>query len=53
VPECFDDFIKEVVPCLQERGAYKTEYAPGSFRKKLFGNDKLPDTHTAATYRIK
>jgi alkanesulfonate monooxygenase SsuD/methylene tetrahydromethanopterin reductase-like flavin-dependent oxidoreductase (luciferase family) len=51
VPECFDDFIKEVVPCLQERGAYKTEYAPGSFRKKLFGNDKLPATHTAATYR--
>jgi alkanesulfonate monooxygenase SsuD/methylene tetrahydromethanopterin reductase-like flavin-dependent oxidoreductase (luciferase family) len=53
VPECFDDFIKEVVPCLQERGAYKTEYAPGSFRKKLFGNDKLPDTHAAAVYRHK
>jgi hypothetical protein len=53
VPECFDDFIKEVVPCLQEKGAYKTEYASGSLRKKLFGNDKLPDTHAAATYRIK
>jgi hypothetical protein len=53
VPECFDDFIKEVVPCLQERGAYKTEYAPGTFRKKLFGHDKLPDTHPASSYRNK
>jgi hypothetical protein len=53
VPECFDDFIQHVVPCLQERGAYKTEYETGTFRKKLFGDDKLPETHTAAKYRIK
>jgi hypothetical protein len=53
VPECFDDFIKEVVPCLQERGAYKTEYVQGTFRKKLFGHDNLPDTHAASSYRNK
>lgn len=36
VPECFDDFIELVVPQLQERGAYKTQYTPGTFRNKLF-----------------
>jgi FMN-dependent oxidoreductase (nitrilotriacetate monooxygenase family) len=51
VPECFDDFIALVVPRLQERGAYKTQYTPGTFRNKLFGRDKLPSTHIAASYR--
>jgi len=36
VPECVDDFIAHVVPQLQERGAYKTRYAPGTLREKLF-----------------
>jgi FMN-dependent oxidoreductase (nitrilotriacetate monooxygenase family) len=39
VPECVDDFIALVVPQLQERGAYKTKYAPGTLRSKLFGRD--------------
>jgi FMN-dependent oxidoreductase (nitrilotriacetate monooxygenase family) len=39
VPECFDEFIALVVPQLQERGAYKTKYAPGTLRSKLFGRD--------------
>lgn len=52
VPECFDDFIALVVPKLQERGAYKTQYTPGTFRNKLFGRDQLPPSHTAATYRL-
>jgi long-chain alkane monooxygenase len=39
VPECFDDFIALVVPHLQERGAYKTKYTPGTLRSKLFGRD--------------
>jgi long-chain alkane monooxygenase len=39
VPECFDDFIALVVPQLQERGAYKTKYVPGTLRSKLFGRD--------------
>lgn len=52
VPECFDDFIALVVPKLQERGAYKTQYTPGTFRNKLFGRDQLPPSHIAATYRL-
>ncbi|MDB5872083.1 MAG: flavin-dependent oxidoreductase [Ramlibacter sp.] len=51
VPECFDDFIALVVPQLQERGAYKTRYAPGTLRGKLFGHDRLPATHPVAQYR--
>ncbi|MEP6791011.1 MAG: LLM class flavin-dependent oxidoreductase [Ramlibacter sp.] len=51
VPECFDDFIALVVPRLQERGAYKTSYATGSLRGKLFGHDRLPATHPAQRYR--
>jgi alkanesulfonate monooxygenase SsuD/methylene tetrahydromethanopterin reductase-like flavin-dependent oxidoreductase (luciferase family) len=46
VPECLDAFIDLVVPVLQERGVFKREYAPGSYRQKLFGRgDRLPDTH--------
>lgn len=46
VPECLDAFIDLVVPVLQERGVFKREYAPGSYRQKLFGGgDRLPDTH--------
>ncbi len=51
VPECFDDFIALVVPRLQELGAYKTQYTPGTFRQKLFGRDQLPQSHIAASYR--
>jgi FMN-dependent oxidoreductase (nitrilotriacetate monooxygenase family) len=35
-PECFVDFVDLVVPELQSRGAYKTAYAPGTLREKLF-----------------
>ncbi|MBC7376424.1 MAG: LLM class flavin-dependent oxidoreductase [Burkholderiaceae bacterium] len=52
VPECFDDFIALVVPRLQERGAYKTKYADGTLRGKLFGRDRLPASHEAARHRI-
>lgn len=51
VPECFDDFIALVVPLLQERGVYKTAYAEGSLRHKLFGRDRLPASHPAAVHR--
>jgi hypothetical protein len=40
-----------VVPILQERGRYKTEYAPGTFREKLFGTTRIPENHTAGSYR--
>ncbi len=36
-PECFVDFVTLVVPELQRRGVYKTAYAGGTLREKLFG----------------
>jgi len=37
---------------LQKRGVYKTEYAPGTLREKLFGaGPKLADIHPGAGYR--
>ena len=54
MPECLDTFIALVVPVLQERGVYKTGYAPGTYRQKLFGaGDRLPDGHPAAEVRWK
>mgnify|MGYP000155863875 FL=1 len=51
VPECFDDLIALVVPRLQEHGAYKTAYTPGTLRNKLFGRDRLAASHPVAQYR--
>jgi alkanesulfonate monooxygenase len=54
VPESFSDFIDLVIPELQDRGLYKTAYAPGSLRRKLFGaGDRLPDRHAAQAFRSK
>jgi alkanesulfonate monooxygenase SsuD/methylene tetrahydromethanopterin reductase-like flavin-dependent oxidoreductase (luciferase family) len=50
-PESLEDFVDLVIPALQERGAYKREYAAGSLREKLFGHARLPDTHPAALHR--
>jgi long-chain alkane monooxygenase len=52
IPECLEDFIDLIVPELQDRGAYKTEYGLGTYRQKLFGaGDRLPDDHPAARER--
>lgn len=52
VPESFSDFIDLVIPELQNRGLYKTAYAPGSLRRKLFGEgDRLPARHAAHAFR--
>ncbi len=52
MPECLHSFIDLVVPVLQERGLYKTAYAPGTYRNKLFGGGPLlPPTHPAARHR--
>ena len=49
----FDDFVEHVVPVLTERGAYQSDYAPGSLRNKLLGSgDRLPDEHRGARYRV-
>jgi FMN-dependent oxidoreductase (nitrilotriacetate monooxygenase family) len=47
-PECVEDFIELVVPELQARGVYKTAYAPGTLREKLFGASRLPTGHPGA-----
>ena len=52
MPECLEYFIELVVPELQDRGFYKTEYSVGTYRRKLFGTgDRLPDEHPAARER--
>ena len=52
VPECLEDVVDLLVPELQERGVYKRDYAPGTYRQKLFGlGDRLPDGHPAAAAR--
>lgn len=46
-------FIDLVVPELQSRGRYKTEYAPGTMREKMFpaGSGRLPADHYGAGFR--
>jgi long-chain alkane monooxygenase len=48
LPETFTDIVDLLVPELQARGCYKTEYAPGTLREKLFGvGPYLADSHPA------
>jgi FMN-dependent oxidoreductase (nitrilotriacetate monooxygenase family) len=50
--ETFVDAVDLLVPELQKRGVYKTEYAPGTLREKLLGaGPKLADIHPGAGYR--
>ncbi|NWK79492.1 LLM class flavin-dependent oxidoreductase [Aquitalea sp. LB_tupeE] len=50
--ETFEDVVEYLVPELQRRGVYQTEYLPGTLREKLFGaGPLLPDNHPAAQYR--
>lgn len=51
-PETYEDFADLVVPELQNRGRFKTAYAPGTLRHKLFSEgDRLPRRHTVQAYR--
>lgn len=51
-PESFVDFVDLVVPELQRRGVFKTEYAPGTLREKLYGpGAQLPERHPARRHR--
>jgi alkanesulfonate monooxygenase SsuD/methylene tetrahydromethanopterin reductase-like flavin-dependent oxidoreductase (luciferase family) len=50
-PETFVNVADLLVPELQRRGRYKTRYAEGTLRKKLFGRDRLQDGHPAAQHR--
>ncbi|PXX71963.1 FMN-dependent oxidoreductase, nitrilotriacetate monooxygenase family [Pseudomonas sp. LAMO17WK12:I10] len=50
--ETFVDAVELLVPELQKRGVYKTEYAPGTLREKLFGaGPRLPQNHPGSAYR--
>ena len=52
-PGTFADFIDYVVPVLTARGAYQSEYTPGTLRNKLFGRgDRLPEEHRGSRYRV-
>ena len=44
-----------LVPELTKRGRYKSEYAKGTLREKLFGagRARLTEQHPAASYRVK
>jgi hypothetical protein len=38
---------------MQRRGIYKTAYAPGTMREKLFSHgDRLHSPHPAASFRV-
>ncbi len=52
-PGTFEDVVEFIVPELQRRGVYQTEYTPGTLRHKLHGDgDRLPDTHRGAGYSL-
>ena len=53
-PGGLESFVDLVVPELQNRGRYKTEYAPGTVREKMFpgGSARLPDDHYGAGFRL-
>lgn len=52
-PGTFVDFAELVVPELQHRGVFKTEYDDGVYREKLFGEgqEKLSKKHIGSSYR--
>ncbi len=51
-PESHSDFIDLVIPELQARGRYKTAYAEGTLREKLFGaGPRLPAEHPGTAWR--
>jgi FMN-dependent oxidoreductase (nitrilotriacetate monooxygenase family) len=52
-PGTFQDLVDHLIPELQRRGAYPTEYTGGTLRNKLLGRgDRLPAEHRGATYRV-
>lgn len=51
--QTFSDVVEFIVPELQKRGVYQTEYAQGTLREKLFGQGAhLPENHRGASYRV-
>lgn len=53
-PGTFEDIVEFIVPELQRRGVYQTEYTPGTLRHKLHGHgDRLPAEHRGASYSLR
>jgi FMN-dependent oxidoreductase (nitrilotriacetate monooxygenase family) len=53
MPESFEDAVDLLIPEWQSRGLYKTSYAPGTLREKLFGaGPRLTAPHVAAGFRV-
>jgi FMN-dependent oxidoreductase (nitrilotriacetate monooxygenase family) len=49
-PECWEAAVDLLVPELQARGVYKTNYAAGTYREKLFGaGPRLQPPHPAGS----
>lgn len=48
-PGTFEEFVNQVVPELQARGIYRTDYEGGTLRENMFGKDRrhLPANHPA------
>lgn len=51
IPGSYTEFIEHVMPELRKRGLAKDAHTPGTLRRKIFGDDRLPPTHPAAAYR--
>jgi FMN-dependent oxidoreductase (nitrilotriacetate monooxygenase family) len=52
-PGTFEDVVEHVIPVLQARGVYPTEYVDGTLRNKLFGaGDRLPEEHKGAGFKV-
>ncbi|AWB90270.1 5,10-methylene tetrahydromethanopterin reductase [Salinibacterium hongtaonis] len=52
-PGTFEDIVEHVIPVLQARGVYPTEYAKGTLRNKLHGRgDRLPAEHKGASFKV-
>lgn len=53
-PGTFEDIVEFIVPELQRRGVYQSEYTAGTLRHKLHGRgDRLPDEHHGAGYSLR
>jgi FMN-dependent oxidoreductase (nitrilotriacetate monooxygenase family) len=51
IPTSYELFIDEVMPTLRARGLAKEEPVEGTLRQKLFGHDRLLDSHYGAQFR--
>ena len=52
-PGDLEDFVDLVVPELQQRGLYRTEYAPGTLREKIYGQGQAHLREDHPGYRFK